>query len=455
MNTQFTNRNTKLVALSTYFILAAITGCSDSSDPTNLSNPAPTPTPSMGSPSPPQMVDEESPVSSEQLELLPKSEIIWPLCGRIAENSPQGWTLGDDCPEDRHTAAFDDSPLGTSFGPRLLPRNGDYRYDFHRGLDIPTKINSPLFAVAAGVVIKAGNHPSFTDGVIEVRHYDPDTDDCDVKRCISSFYLHISSHSVQIGDQVTQGQMIGLSGASFTGYEHLHFEIRKAPGSHDRFSNWQRDSQHPFAFLDYKDTKTANIDLSITQVDRSNPMAPIVSVNVRQKRSVEFDLNRIEVEIRQIQLNDEPVLINQSNYLMDGNTPENTPYDVNPPFFDMQRLNRQYTFKDSQTYPWSAFGTGGLYQSPYHQELTATYDPGVHLDNQLPTDTRKGEFNGFTISPTPFSTTSSEDYSLTITFNKLTGTSNAEELCVRARAIDTLNNVSPWVEDGCDSAVDE
>jgi len=455
MNTQFTVLNHKLFALGTYFILVFCTGCSGSSGSNDVGTQVPNSSQTIGAPSPAQMVDQESPPSSKpkpsaQPEPLPKSEIIWPLCGRIAENSPAGWTLGDDCPEDRHTAAFDDSPLGTSFGPRLLPRNGDYLYDFHRGLDIPADINTPLFAVAAGVVLKAGNHPSFTDGVIEIRHYDPATDDCDIKRCISSFYLHISSHSVQIGDQVTQGQMIGFSGASFTGYEHLHFEIRQAPGSHDRYSNWQRDSQHPFAFLDYLDTNTDNIDLSITHVDRSNPMAPIVSVNVSQKRSVEFDLNRVEVEVRQKQPTGAPVLINQSDYLTIGNTPENTPYDVNPPFFDMQLLNRQYTYKDSQTFPWSAFGTGGLYQSPYHEQLPTTYSPGVHLDNQLLTDARKGYFNGFTVTPTPFNTTSSDDYSLTITFNKLTGTANAEELCVKARAMDSLGNVSAWVEDGCD-----
>jgi len=298
-------------------------------------------------------------------------------------------------------------------------------------------------------VLKAGSHPSFTDDVIEIRHYDPSTDDCDIKRCISSFYLHIAGHSVQIGDQVAQGQMIGYSGISFTGYAHLHFEIRQAPGNHDRFSNWQRDSQHPFAFLDYQDTNTENIDLSITNVNRSNPMAPIVSVNINQARSVEFDLNRVEIEVRQNQVAGESLLVNQTNYQTVGNTPENSPYDVNPPFFDMQRLNRQYTYKDSQTFAWSTFGTGGEYQSPFHEQLPSTYSPGVHLDKQLPADSRKGEFNGMIIAPTPFSTSSTEDYSLDIVFNKLTGTPNAAELCIRARAIDALNNVSPWVEDGC------
>jgi len=52
------------------------------------------------------------------------------------------------------------------------------------------------------------------------------------------------------------------------------------------------------------------------------------------------------------------------------------------------------------------------------------------------------------IAPKPFSTTSTEDYSLDIEFNKLTGTPDAAELCVRARAIDAMNNVSQWIEDG-------
>jgi len=439
-----------LIVPSAYFILVLSTGCGDASKSNSVDTPAQSPSPAIESPPSLQTVDEVNPETANQPETLPKSEIIWPLCGRIADNAPLGWTLGDDCPEERHTAAFDDAPLGTSFGPRLLPRNGDYRYDFHRGLDIPAELNTPLFAVAAGVVLKAGSHPSFTDDVIEIRHYDPITDDCDSKRCISSFYLHIAGHSVQIGDQVSQGQMIGYSGVSFTGYEHLHFEIRQAPGTHDRFSNWQRDSQHPFAFLDYQDTKTDNIDLTITDVDRSNPMTPIVTVKVTQARSVEFDLNRVEVEVRANPVAGESVLINQANYQTIGNTPENIPYDVNPPFFDMQLLNRQYTYKNSQTFSWSAFGTGGIYQSPFHEQLPPSYNPGVHLDNPLSTDLRKGEFNGMIIAPTPFSTTSTEDYSLTITFNALTGTPNTAELCIRVRVIDALNNVGPWIEDGCE-----
>ncbi|MFQ5792537.1 MAG: hypothetical protein ACE5JI_18865, partial [Acidobacteriota bacterium] len=60
----------------------------------------------------------------------------WPLCGRIAQDPPAGWDEFDGCPESRHgNARFSDAPFSSTFGPRQKASE-DYRYDFHRGLDI-------------------------------------------------------------------------------------------------------------------------------------------------------------------------------------------------------------------------------------------------------------------------------------------------------------------------------
>ncbi|WP_372877947.1 M23 family metallopeptidase, partial [Pseudomonas sp.] len=76
----------------------------------------------------------------------------WPLCGRIAEAPPVGWDASQGCPSERWgSAAHADFPIASTFGPRQLPSD-NYRYDFHRGLDIGTATGTPIFAITDGVV---------------------------------------------------------------------------------------------------------------------------------------------------------------------------------------------------------------------------------------------------------------------------------------------------------------
>ena len=43
-----------------------------------------------------------------------------------------------------------------------------YRYDFHRGVDIPIPIGTPLVAIDDGIVRIAGSHETYSDGVVQV-----------------------------------------------------------------------------------------------------------------------------------------------------------------------------------------------------------------------------------------------------------------------------------------------
>eukprot|EP01084_Bolivina_argentea_P079407 144049_1 len=148
------------------------------------------------------------------------TDTCWPLCGRV----PIGTT---SCDINRcGSCTYNDLPIDNSYGPRTQGSSGN-RYDWHRGIDIKTAINSSLFAITAGEVedIK----PSSSDGTsIQLQHFRSGIRGNCSGGCYFSRYLHTTSAVVNIGDWIETGQLIGYSGASSSGNAHLHFEIRSA-----------------------------------------------------------------------------------------------------------------------------------------------------------------------------------------------------------------------------------
>ncbi len=368
--------------------------------------------------------------------------IVW----AIYTSPPANWTPDIGCPLERHGAAFHDGPLSSTFGPRLLA-NDNFRYDFHRGLDIPTPMGSPVFAVEDGVAIKAGSYDAYDDPVVILRHYDTQ-DNCDVNPCLHSLYLHLSHWQVTEGEQVDKGQLIALTGASGSGFEHLHFEIRKVPGSHDLISIWQRDAVPALKYLATNNSDANNLVINFTNIYTDTPLSPSVTVQVDIAQSIELDLNRVELALFEKQGDGSLLAISQAGDIPQGLTPEGIGYDVNPPFYDMTRLNRQYSYKNSGLFPWQYFQSGGLYQSPYHQILPAEYNAQVHLDKALNQNAQVGEFNGFEITVQHFNA-SSKFYTVQITFHVLNGSQDRSHLCIKARALDVDNFATPWIEDNC------
>jgi LysM repeat protein len=87
----------------------------------------------------------------------------------------------------------------------------------HLGIDIDAASGSALSASDSGTVIYAGWNDSGYGNLIEIDH----------NNGYQTVYAHLSSISVRCGQNVTQGEFIGLTGSTgkSTG-PHLHFEVR-------------------------------------------------------------------------------------------------------------------------------------------------------------------------------------------------------------------------------------
>lgn len=104
--------------------------------------------------------------------------------------------------------------LTSSYGVRYDPFNG--RAAQHAGLDMAGSTGEPIYAAAAGRVVRAERFGGYGLAV-----------DIDHGRGILTRYGHLSKINVNVGDRVSIGQVIGGMGSTgrSTG-THLHYEVR-------------------------------------------------------------------------------------------------------------------------------------------------------------------------------------------------------------------------------------
>ena len=118
-------------------------------------------------------------------------------------------------------------PITASFGEYIWPTQGRLSSGFgprrvsvgssnHQGIDISAPAGTAVIAADGGEVIFAGWMGGFGN-LIQIRH---DNDHV-------TFYAHLSSMAVDVGERVYRGQFIGGVGMTGTASgNHLHFEIR-------------------------------------------------------------------------------------------------------------------------------------------------------------------------------------------------------------------------------------
>jgi len=104
--------------------------------------------------------------------------------------------------------------LSSSYGVRSDPFTGRARR--HEGIDIPGPMGTPIYATADGVAEHAGWSNGYGN-LVKLSH----------GAGLETRYGHMSALSVNPGDHIAKGQIIGYMGSTgrSTG-SHLHYEVR-------------------------------------------------------------------------------------------------------------------------------------------------------------------------------------------------------------------------------------
>lgn len=115
--------------------------------------------------------------------------LVWPLLGRITQG----------------------------YGPTSITGFYNDAYKFHNGIDIAAYYGASIRAALDGVVTASGDNGKYAYGEwLAIRH----------NNGLTTFYSHLSTKAVSVGQIVSQGQIIGYEGSTgFVTGPHLHFTV--------------------------------------------------------------------------------------------------------------------------------------------------------------------------------------------------------------------------------------
>jgi murein DD-endopeptidase MepM/ murein hydrolase activator NlpD len=112
-------------------------------------------------------------------------------------------------------APLDAMVTASPFGYRVSPITGAVG-EFHRGQDYAAQCGTAVHAAASGTVTFSGWHPYGGGNRVVIDHGNG----------LETTYNHLSSSNVHVGQQVSRGDVVAMSGTTgaSTGC-HLHFEV--------------------------------------------------------------------------------------------------------------------------------------------------------------------------------------------------------------------------------------
>lgn len=154
-----------------------------------------------------------------------------PTITRCPNGKPRNEKIpfGQKIPLGNPTVNYDGTPGKYGWRP-MLDKDGKHVADAHYGIDISGKSNTlldtPIYATADGVVEIALNNRGSAGNYVKIKH-------CDSGKCFHTFYMHLNSFDVEVGQQVYAGCEIGRMGRSGGAKAnpnksiaaHLHYQI--------------------------------------------------------------------------------------------------------------------------------------------------------------------------------------------------------------------------------------
>jgi len=149
------------------------------------------------------------------------AKLIYEDIDTIPTEPPEGWSTP---PEGTGQLQWPTAQyrVTSAFGWRIHPIFGYWH--FHKGIDLGPRIpgqSEPIYAAAKGIVRYVGYSRGYGERVI-IEHKELG---------LVTLYAHLASYNVTKGDEVKQGEKIGMMGK--TGWAtgiHLHFEVRDNAG---------------------------------------------------------------------------------------------------------------------------------------------------------------------------------------------------------------------------------
>lgn len=154
-------------------------------------------------------------------DVISLARLIYEDIDTIPTEPPEGWSTP---PEGKGQLQWPTAQyrVTSGFGWRTHPIFGERH--FHKGIDLGPRIpgrSEPIYAAAKGVVSYVGRSEGYGKRVI-INHKELG---------LITLYAHLASYEVERGDEVKQGEQIGMMGT--TGWStdiHLHFEVRDSQG---------------------------------------------------------------------------------------------------------------------------------------------------------------------------------------------------------------------------------